>query len=313
MPQNSFTDLEDSLNEKLSKDNVTDRGQITSKFQKLSELLVEIHSINSEELSKEDKKQRIQALMGNTEIKSFLDSITREVGEVKELLLNIIKKFGKELSEEAVHAVSSLETVIRDNQELNREEKKALQKEEGELKKEAGTIPQDKALTKTEQPGFFSVYRRIRKEGKEDSSKKVSIFSAIKLAFLEVSLSEESNEVIYEESRAEVEYQKQCEIAEKIKKCDEDYKKLGEQLKTVGKEIASSAKTAMSKARNIYDNAIKPVIVSEITPLKLASVINRIVSFSKNNPELGEWAKGLVSKIQEPELEVEIPISGMDR
>jgi len=310
MPQNSFTDLEDSLNEKLSKDNVTDRDTITSKFQKLSELLVGIHNINSEELSKEERKQRVQALIGNTEIKGFLDSLGKEIGEVKELLLNIIKKCGKELSEEAVHAVTSLETVIRDNQELNREEKKALQKEEGELKKEAGTVPQDRALTKTEQPGFFSVYRRIRKEGKEDPSKKVGVFSAIKLAFLEVSLSEESNEVTYEESKAEVEYQKQCEIAEKIKKCDEDYKKLAEQLKTVGKEITSSAKNAMAKARSAYDKAIKPITLPEITSSKIKSIINRVVSFSNEN-SLGDWAKGLTLNVEEPEIE--IPSNGIER
>lgn len=310
MPQNSFTDLEESLSTKLSKDNVTNREPITSKFQRLSELLVGIHSINSEGISKEEKKEKVQALIGNTEIKVFLDSLGKEIGEVKEFLLNVVKKCGRELSEEAVYAVSSLETVIRGNQELNREEKKALQKEENELKKEAGTIPQDKALTKTEQPGLFAVYRRIRKEGKEDPSKKVGIFSAIKLAFLEISLSEKSNAPNHEESNLDAEYQKQCEIAEKIKKCDEDYKKLGEQLKTVGKEIANSAKTAMDKARNIYDNAIKPVTLPEITPLKIKSTINRVASFSNEN-NLGEWAKNLTSKIQEPDIE--IPISAMER
>ena len=312
MPQNSFTDLEDSLNAKLSKDNGPNKEQVASKFQKLSELLVEIHSINSEELFKEEKKQRVRALIGDTEIKGFLGSLGQEIGDVKDLLLNIIKKCGKELSEEAVKAISSLETVIRDNQELNREEKKALQKEEGELKKEAGTIPQDRALTKTEQPGFFSIYKRIRKEGKEGSGKKVGIFSAIKQAFLEVSLTEKSDEPSYEEQRAEIEYQKQCEIAEKIKKCDEDYKKLGEQLKTVGKEIAISAKTAMAKARNIYDKAIKPVALPEITPLKIKSTINRVASFSNEN-NLGEWAKKLTDKIQVQDIEIELPTTSMER
>ena len=227
-------------------------------------------------------------------------------------LLYLTKKFGKELSDEAIKAISSLETVIHDNQALNREEKKRLQKEEGELRKGASTIPQDKMLMKAKQPGLFAIYRRLRKEGKEDPSKKISVFSAIKSAFLEVSLGQEADETDHYDRHPEDEYQKQCEIAEKIKKCDEDYKKLGEQLKVVGKEIASKVKEAMAKARVAYDDAIKSVTLPQITPVKVKAIIGRVTSFSRNE-NLVEWAKNLISKVEEPELQVEMPTVGMDR
>jgi len=69
-----LVDLEASINEKLAKSNCPDevRSVVALKIKKISELLIQLYNINTLNLPNEEKRQKVQELLGGTEIKDFL-------------------------------------------------------------------------------------------------------------------------------------------------------------------------------------------------------------------------------------------------
>lgn len=274
-PLDNVFNFESKLNEDLSKDTCSNeqREKIQEKLKHITEIIIDNY------LNSQGKKADLDTSL-----------LKKEIEDTRKDLQGKTKDIAKGFNEYVVSTINSFERAIKDNMALIKNAKNELSKGEN-LGQEAVSSDEKALIVSKNSFSFWETFKRIRKEGKADPSKKQGILSAIKNSCIEVYFNKEAKEEQYKR-------------AEQLDKYDIEYRELAQQLKDVKREGAILGTRGLEGIKDMFNQVISPS--QEITPVRLNSLVRKV-----SRDEV--WSKNALARLTVSGLEATIEKEGIER